>query len=187
MNAKSNIITLLIGLAIGAVSMYFYHRTITPHVTNAIAAIYPAQGSSVKGKVTFQQTDSGVRVHAKLNGLTPGKHGFHIHELGDCGCDDAKCALGHFNPTGQPHAAHDSVQRHAGDLGNIVADRDGNATLDIVNNHITLNGPHSIIGRSVIIHADPDDFISQPSGNAGARIGRGTIGLTKEQNLAKKI
>jgi Cu-Zn family superoxide dismutase len=146
-------------------------------VTKAIAVVHPLGESKVSGKVVFTQTGSGVEISAEITGLAPGKHGFHVHEFGDCSMADGTCAGAHFNPTGAPHAGPDDAQRHVGDLGNIVVREDGKATYKRVDELVALNGPNSIIGRSVIIHADPDDLKSQPSGNAGARVGCGVIGI----------
>jgi superoxide dismutase, Cu-Zn family len=149
-------------------------------VTMAVAVVYGLgeNENKVKGKVTFTQKEDGVEVVAELTGLSPGEHGFHVHEFGDCSMADGKCAGGHFNPTKQPHAGPDDAKRHVGDLGNIKANEDGKATYKRVDKMIALNGANSVIGRSVIVHAKPDDFKTQdPPGNAGARIGCGTIGI----------
>jgi Cu-Zn family superoxide dismutase len=146
-------------------------------VTKAICVVQELGGSKVAGKVIFRQTRSGVEINAELTGLKPGEHGFHVHEFGDCSMADGTCAGGHFNPTGAPHAGPDAEKRHAGDLGNIEADADGNATYKRVDKMLSLNGKNSIIGRSIIVHADPDDLKTQPSGNAGARVGCGVIGI----------
>ena len=95
---------------------------------------------------------------AELTGLTPGEHGFHVHEFGDCSMADGTCAGGHFNPTGAPHGGPDDAKRHVGDLGNIKADASGKATYKRVDKMLALNGPNSIIGRSIIVHAAPDDL-----------------------------
>jgi len=146
-------------------------------VTVAVAVVQGLGDHKVKGKVTFTQKDDGVEIVAELTGLQPGEHGFHVHEFGDCSMADGKCAGGHFNPTGAPHGAPDSEKRHVGDLGNIKADGDGKATYKRMDQMISLNGSHSVIGRSVIIHAKADDMKTQPSGDAGDRIGCGTIGI----------
>jgi superoxide dismutase, Cu-Zn family len=160
-------------------SHYYYYSPLYSSVTHATAVIYPTKGNKASGVVTFVQEKDGIRVIAQISGLTPGDHGFHVHEFGNCACDDAVCAGEHFNPTNQPHAGPDDVHRHIGDLGNIKADDQGNGTYDYVDHQITLNGPHSIIGRALIIHEKEDDLKSQPSGNAGARIGCGVIGIAK--------
>ena len=145
--------------------------------TKAVCVVHPLGDAKVGGNVTFTQVADGVAIMAELTGLTPGKHGFHVHEFGDCSMMDGTCAGGHFNPEGTPHGGPESQQRHVGDFGNLVADRSGKATYQRVDGKIALSGPHSIIGRSIIVHADPDDLTSQPTGNAGARIGCGVIGI----------
>ncbi len=147
--------------------------------TLAVCAVHPLGESGVSGKVTFTQEKDGVRVHAELTGLAPGEHGFHVHEFGDCTMMDGTCAGGHFNPTGAPHGGPDASpgKRHVGDLGNVKADSSGKAVYDRVDKMITLSGPHSIIGRSIIVHAGRDDLTTQPTGDAGARIGCGVIGI----------
>ncbi len=147
----------------------------TATVTKARADINPAQGQKVKGIVTFEKVTGGVRVVADIEGLTPGKHGFHIHEKGECTQPDFVSAGAHFNPDNQPHGGPDSEKHHVGDLGNLKAGPDGKAHYDRIDSVITLEGDHSVLNRSVIVHADPDDYVSQPAGNAGARIGCGII------------
>jgi Cu-Zn family superoxide dismutase len=148
-------------------------------VKKAVAVVTPTKGNSVHGVVTFEAGEKGVRVVANLNGLKPGTHGFHVHEFGDISSDDGSSAGGHFNPTGMPHSMPMGAQRHAGDMGNIVADEQGNAHLDYIDPVMKLDGPNAIIGHAVIIHAKEDDFKTQPTGNAGARIGNGVIGIAK--------
>jgi len=148
-------------------------------ITRAIAVISPTKGNSVHGVVTFEAVENGVHVIADVSGLTPGKHGFHIHEFGDCSADDGMSAGGHFNPLGMPHSMPSSDKRHVGDLGNIEADKDGNAHLDFVDGMMKFMGENSIVGRSVVVHEKEDDFKTQPTGNAGARIGCGVIGIAK--------
>ena len=154
------------------------HAGTSSKVTYGVAMIEGLGEHKVKGKVTFTQKEDGVEIVGEFTGLQPGQHGFHVHEFGDCSMADGKCAGGHFNPTGMPHAGPDDAKRHVGDLGNIKADSTGNASYKRVDTVIALNGPHSIIGRSVIVHAKPDDFkTQQPPGNAGDRIGCGVIGI----------
>ncbi|MDX9972793.1 MAG: superoxide dismutase family protein [FCB group bacterium] len=148
-------------------------------VTKAIAVITPFSGSSVKGQITFTQTGQGVHVTGRIEGLTPGTHGFHVHEFGDLSSLDATSAGGHYNPGNDPHAAPDDSKRHVGDLGNVEADASGVATYDRVDESLDLNGARSIVGRSVVVHANPDDLKSQPAGNAGPRVGAGVIGIAK--------
>ena len=148
--------------------------------TKAVAVVAPASGSSVKGTVTFTQEADGLHIVASLSGLAPGVHGFHIHEFGDVSAADGTSAGGHFNPAGLPHAGPDATNRHMGDLGNITADSAGIATLDRVDAHLSLSGPNAIVGRGVVVHDKADDLATQPTGNAGARIGVGVIGVAKK-------
>jgi len=148
-------------------------------VKRAIAVITPTKGNSVHGVVTFEEVDKGIHIVANITGLTQGKHGFHIHEFGDINSEDGGSAGGHFNPTGMPHSMPMSENRHAGDMGNIEADEKGNAHLDYIDPVMKLNGKYSIIGHAVIVHAKEDDFKTQPTGNAGARVGYGVIGIAK--------
>ncbi len=148
-------------------------------VTRAVAVLSPTKGSNVSGTVTFTQVNGGVRIVADVMGLTPGEHGFHIHEFGDCSAPDATSAGGHFNPRHMQHGAPDAAVRHAGDFGNLEANGAGKAHYDRVDKTIALNGPESIVGRGVIVHEKVDDFITQPTGNAGARVACGVIGVAK--------
>ena len=148
-------------------------------VTKAVATLSPTQGNNVSGVVTFTKVDGGVKIVADVSGLTPGRHGFHIHEFGDCSAPDAASAGGHFNPTHRQHGGPDSEMRHAGDFGNLDADASGKAHYERVDKVISLDGPESIIGHAVIVHAKADDLKSQPSGNAGARVACGVIGVAK--------
>jgi superoxide dismutase, Cu-Zn family len=148
-------------------------------VLKAVCVIYPTQGNTVSGTVTFTAEKGGVKVVADLSGLTPGKHGIHIHECGDCSSADGMSAGGHFNPMAMSHGAPMDAMRHEGDMGNIQADANGSAHLEYLDANIALDGATSIIGRSVIVHKNEDDLKTQPTGNAGARIGCGVIGIGK--------
>jgi Cu-Zn family superoxide dismutase len=147
--------------------------------TKAIAVLHPTKGSSVEGIVTFTKTGDEMKIVADVTGLTPGKHGFHIHEFGDCSSPDGKAAGGHFNPTNDPHAGHDAAQRHECDMGNLEADSSGKAHLELTDSMMTMSGEKSIIGRGVIVHEKADDLKSQPVGNAGGRVACGVIGIAK--------
>jgi len=145
---------------------------------SAVAAITPASGSDVRGIVTFTAEEGGgVRIVADLSGLPPGEHGFHVHENGDCSAPDGSSAGGHFNPMEMPHGGPDAMERHVGDLGNITAGEDGNAHYERVDTHLSLEGDQSIVGRAVIVHEKVDDYATQPTGNAGARLGCGVIAM----------
>ncbi|MBE0595716.1 MAG: superoxide dismutase family protein [Desulfuromonadales bacterium] len=150
----------------------------------AIARLAPTQGNETTGTVTFTRQADGVEVVAEIQGLPPGgRHGFHVHETGDCSAPDATSAGGHFNPQGTPHGAPDNPldQRHAGDLGNIEAGPDGTAQYRRVDPGLQLDGPQSIVGKAVLVHANPDDFTSQPAGEAGARLACGVIEVEQGQ------
>lgn len=149
------------------------------NVTKAVCMLYPTQGSSVTGMVTFTKATDGIQIEADINGLTPGKHGFHVHQYGDCSAPDGTSAGGHFNPENKKHGGPTDMERHVGDLGNVTADSTGHAHLSMVDNVISLSGPHSIIGRGIIVHVGADDLTSQPTGNAGPRAACGTIGIAK--------
>ena len=142
---------------------------------HAVAELNPTQGSAVRGMVHFSETSKGVRVVAHVTGLTPGLHGFHVHETGDCSAPDAKSAGGHFNPGHAEHGAPDAPVRHAGDLGNMTADASGMAHYERVDKQLSFDGPNSILNRAVIVHAVADDLKGQPAGNAGARVACGVI------------
>lgn len=142
----------------------------------AIAELAPVGGSNVHGRVVFTQKGDSVEIEADVTGLAPGKHGFHIHQWGDCSSPDGKSAGGHFNPEGVPHAGPDAPQAHAGDLGNIEADATGHGTVKMTSSRISLTGgPNDIRGRAVILHAGEDDLHSQPTGAAGARVACGVV------------
>jgi superoxide dismutase, Cu-Zn family len=146
--------------------------------TKAIAVLHPTAGNKVSGSATFTQSGDSVKVVADITGLTPGKHGFHVHEFGDCSSSDGKSAGDHFNPAHKQHGAPAVSDRHAGDLGNIEADASGKAHLEWSDKVMKLSGSDSIVGHAVIVHEKADDF-SQPTGNAGGRLACGVIGVAK--------
>jgi Cu-Zn family superoxide dismutase len=148
-----------------------------PKADQAVAVIHPTTGNAISGTVTFTRESGRVRIVARVSGLSPGDHGFHIHEFGDCSGGDGKTAGGHFNPTGSNHGGPEAAERHVGDLGNITANANGNATMNRLDAVVTLQGDNSILGRGVIVHAGADDFTTQPTGAAGARLGCGVIGV----------
>ena len=143
---------------------------------SADATLEARSGSKVSGTVSFKAAGQKIRVEARVAGLTPGEHGFHVHEAGDCSAADASSAKGHFNPAGRPHGHHGGSERHAGDMPNLVADASGKAMLSAELDMLSLTeGPTGILKRSVVIHADPDDYKSQPAGNSGKRVACGVI------------
>jgi len=139
---------------------------------SASAPIVPTKGNDTSGLVTFTQSGSKVFVVGEIRGLKPNaEHGFHIHEKGDCSSGDGMSAGGHFNPTTQSHGAHDSASHHAGDLPSLVADANGVAKLNFETSSISIEaGSANVVGRGLIVHRDPDDYKTQPTGNSGPRL-----------------
>ncbi|HUH02996.1 MAG TPA: superoxide dismutase family protein [Kofleriaceae bacterium] len=149
-----------------------------PTQLRMIAELEPKSGSEVKGTIWFTQGKNGVTIEASVQGLTPGLHGFHIHETGDCSAEDGSSAGGHFKVGDQPHGKPDGDAHHAGDLGNLAARADGKAEKSFGSTAISLEpGPTFIGDRAVIVHADQDDMKTQPTGNAGGRVACGLIKL----------
>jgi Cu-Zn family superoxide dismutase len=147
---------------------------------HAVAQLEPTEGNTVRGRVEFTEVEGGVRIEGNIYGLEPGEHGIHVHEFGDCSAPDATSAGGHFAPEGSEHGApSDPVgERHVGDLGNVRADPDGEVELDLTDDVISLEGNNSILGKALIVHAKADDFETQPTGAAGARVACGVIAET---------
>jgi Cu-Zn family superoxide dismutase len=164
-------------LTIAATSLFAQRGSPGEEITKAVAVLHPTQGSQVHGTVTFTKEAGGIRVKGEIMGLTPGKHGFHVHEFGDCHSPEAKSAGSHFNPTKAKHAGHDVKQRHVGDLGNIEANAQGVAKVDLLDDLMTFQGAHSVIGRGLIVHEKADDLKTQPTGDAGGRLACGVIGI----------
>jgi superoxide dismutase, Cu-Zn family len=173
----------VIGLALAVGAFAAAASAQSGGLKEAIAVINPASGSNCKGIVRFTDTGDGVKVVADLEGLTPnGKHGFHVHEFGDCSAADATSAGSHYDAAATHHHGKPDDQmnmRHSGDLGNVEADANGKAHYEVTVQGVSIDGTTGpIIGRGVIVHAKPDDF-GQPVGNAGGRIGCGVIGVAK--------
>ncbi len=140
----------------------------------ALVDLFPTEGSEANGSVTFEETNGRVKITAEMSGLAPGKHGFHIHEIGDCSSPDASSAEGHLNPGNTQHGAPDFPTHHAGDLGNIEADAEGNASFQMTVDFITLSeGPNSVLDKAVVVEADEDNF--DPSRSDGVRLACGVI------------
>jgi Cu-Zn family superoxide dismutase len=139
---------------------------------SATAQLVATTGNSVSGIVHFTQKGDKVLVTGEVKGLKPNAvHGFHIHEKGDCSSGDGVSAGGHFNPVGKPHGAHDQAEHHAGDLPSLTADGSGVARLNFETDSISLgSGVADVVGRGLIVHRDPDDFRTQPTGNSGPRL-----------------
>jgi Cu-Zn family superoxide dismutase len=137
-------------------------------------AMEPKSDSSVKGEVTFTQEGHNVLMTATFSGLSEGEHAIHLHEKADCSSDDGKSTGGHWNPTHEPHGKWGADEGfHKGDIGNFMADAEGNATLEFTTDQWCIgcdDDNKNIVGKAVIVHQGVDDFTSQPSGAAGARI-----------------
>ncbi len=145
----------------------------------AIAIINASSGSEVSGTATFTQTGQNVMLRIEVENVSPGEHGVHIHEYGDCSAPNGTSAGGHWNPTNVAHGKWGEGEFHLGDIGNIMVGEDGTGSIELATDlwEIGTGSDIDVVGKSIIVHADPDDFISQPSGNAGARIGCGVIEL----------
>jgi Cu-Zn family superoxide dismutase len=145
---------------------------LTPPGPAAVAQLTPTRGNPTSGEVRFSQMGNKVWVQVEVRGLKPlAEHGFHVHEKGDCSSGDGMSTGGHFNPLNHGHGAHGLASHHAGDLPSLVADAQGNAQLRFESNTITVgSGATDIVGRGLIVHRDPDDFKTQPTGNAGPRL-----------------
>lgn len=149
-----------------------------PAVDAAVVALAPASGSLVSGRLDVVPMGDGVHLRGDIGGLAPGStHGLHVHEVGDCSASDASSAGPHFNPAAHAHGHPQGGVRHAGDLPNITAGSDGVAHVDLHAAGLSLGGAASrnILGRALVVHAQADDYTSQPAGNAGARIACGVI------------
>jgi Cu-Zn family superoxide dismutase len=147
---------------------------------SATVTLMPASGSLVSGRLNATPIQDGVRITGEIGGLPPGStHAIHIHEKGDCSAADATSAGGHFNPAQQPHGRVDSGPHHGGDMDNIVANASGVARVDVHALGVSLGGGATDIGgRAIVVHAMADDYVTQPAGNAGARVACGVIQLT---------
>jgi len=140
------------------------------------AMIEARSGSSLAGEATFTEVEGGVKVVVTVRSAPAGSHAVHIHEKGDCSAPDAASAGPHFNPDGHSHGGPGDAQHHAGDFGNMEVGEDGGGTLEITTSGLTIaDGPRSVAGRAIIVHEKADDFVTQPTGNAGGRIGCGAI------------
>ena len=138
----------------------------------ATATLEPTRGNTASGTVTFVQAGDVVKVSGSVKGLKPGaEHGFHVHEKGDCSSGDGMSTGGHFNPGGKPHGSHGMGEHHTGDLPSLKADASGVAAIHFESRTIRVGGSaNDIVGKGLIVHRAPDDFKTQPTGNAGPRL-----------------
>jgi Cu-Zn family superoxide dismutase len=151
-----------------------------PAPLTAHASLTSAAGKSVQGGLTFVNQGAAISIRGEITGLTPDKnHGFHLHQVGECSLPNFESAGAHFNPTDAPHGGPESTERHLGDLPNVKADKDGRALVDITAEGVTFvdrdGAPTEILGKSIVVHAMPDDYKTQPSGGSGDRIACGVI------------
>lgn len=143
-------------------------------VTSAVAAMEPMEGERAHGIARFQKSPEGLVVRGSIRGLKPGStHAVHVHEGFRCG-DDGQAAGSHFAPNDKDHGRPGSDASHAGDLGNVTANEDGIAELEVVRDDLAFDGDESVIVRTVVVHAGPDTF-EGTAGKAGSRIACGTI------------
>lgn len=149
-------------------------------LTKAVAVLHPTEGNETHGVLYFEQVGKEIHITGQIQGLPANStHGFHIHQFGDTTAPDGTSAGGHYNPEGHDHALPNGHARHAGDLGNVESNDQGVANIDLTVDNITLASVHNpILGRGVIVHAQPDDG-GQPTGNAGARIAAGVVGIAQ--------
>ena len=146
----------------------------------ATATLTPTTGNATTGSVRFAQSGDRVKVSGEIRGLKPGaEHGFHVHEKGDCSSGDGMSAGGHFNPASAPHGRHGAGAHHAGDIQSLRADASGVARFEFESAAIHVgSGPANVVGRGLIVHRDPDDYRTQPTGNAGPRLACAVITRT---------
>lgn len=144
---------------------------------SASAQLMPTQDNAARGKVQFTQQGDKVLVTGEITGLKPlAEHGFHVHEKGDCSSGDGMSAGGHFNPDGKAHGAHGPSEHHAGDLPSLKADATGRARFSFQSATLSVgSGKADVLGRGLIVHRDPDDYKTQPTGNSGPRLACGVI------------
>jgi Cu-Zn family superoxide dismutase len=139
----------------------------------AVADLKPTAGNSASGSVTFAQRGAKVLVSGEVRGLKPNAmHGFHVHDKGDCSGADGMTTGGHFNPDAKPHGEHGHAPHHAGDLASLKSDGNGVAKFSYESDALTVGSgaANDVVGRGLIVHRDPDDYKTQPTGNSGARI-----------------
>jgi Cu-Zn family superoxide dismutase len=147
-----------------------------PEPMTAVAVLQPRADLGLTSSVIFTQVGDTVTIATHVEGVVPGKHGFHLHELGDCSAEDFTSTGGHFNPTEAPHGGPADRVRHAGDFGNIEVGEDGVGHFELTSDMITVAaGPNTVVGRAVILHEGEDDLESQPTGAAGGRIACGVV------------
>ena len=177
----ATLLLLLVCVSIALVSCDIIQEALTPAMPSqqASAIIGSASGSNLTGTAVFTQNGDTITLVIEIQNVSPGLHAVHIHEKGDCSSPDGKSAGGHWNPTNVDHGKWGEGEFHLGDIGNITVGEDGTGTIELTTNlwEMGTGSDLDIVGTGIIVHADADDFTSQPSGNAGARIGCGAVEL----------
>ncbi|HXV76180.1 MAG TPA: superoxide dismutase family protein [Candidatus Polarisedimenticolaceae bacterium] len=150
---------------------------VQPSIQRIDAVLSAKSGSELTGVAIFVKDAAGVSLQLNVENTPPGEHAVHIHEFGDCSADDASSAGGHWNPSTEDHGRWGMPPHHLGDIGNITVGEDGTGSLSLSTDRWTMGDGSvtDIVGKSIIVHADPDDFTSQPTGAAGGRIGCAVI------------
>jgi Cu-Zn family superoxide dismutase len=174
---KTNTYFLPFFLSLAMICLPAFARADAP--IKLVAKLSPPAGGNVTGAVTFTGSDSGTKVVVDISGLTPGKHGFHIHDKGDCSDPKFNSAGAHFNPTHSHHGGPATEVRHIGDFGNVETDASGKVHVELTDKNLKLTGADAIAGKSVIVHAGEDDLKTDPSGNSGDRVACGVIEVAK--------
>jgi Cu-Zn family superoxide dismutase len=157
----------------------------SPPSDYVVATLNPTRGNTAAGTVFFSQQGGDVVLRGRITGLKPNQeHGFHVHEKGDCSSDDAMSAGGHLNPDGKRHGPQ-TGEHHAGDVAAVKADANGVATVNTrIAGTLLGSGAGDIAGKALVVHAMPDDYTTQPTGNSGARIACGVIGVASGRDAA---
>jgi Cu-Zn family superoxide dismutase len=182
MNLRTAAVALAAGLAVAAAGC---HSMKAEKPARGFVGLQAMSGSTLKGTATFERMEGNwISFRVEVSGISPGLHAVHIHEHGDCTSPDGKSAGGHWNPTAKKHGKWGQAdgEFHLGDLGNIDVGPDGTGNLVVSCDQWTLGdgGAMDVVAKSIIVHAKPDDFTTQPTGNAGDRIGCGVIVLQKD-------
>ena len=178
---KATLLLLLVCVSSALVSCGTIQEILVPAMPSqqAIAILGSASGSDLTGTATFTQNGETITLAVEIQSVSPGLHAVHIHEKGDCSAPDGTSAGGHWNPTNVAHGKWGVGEFHLGDIGNITVGEDGTGRIELTTNlwEMGTGSDLDIVGKGIIVHAGADDFTSQPSGAAGARIGCGAIQL----------
>ena len=174
---KASMLSLLLGVSVALSSCDAVLDLVPFSPEQAIATIDSTSGSDVTGTAVFKQNGDAISLTIEIQNTAPGLHGVHIHEFGDCSAPDGQSAGGHWNPTNTAHGKWGEGEFHLGDIGNIMVSEDGTGSIELTTDlwEIGTGSIRDVVGKGIIVHEDADDFTSQPSGAAGARIGCGSI------------